>query len=126
VGVRAVYRWLERGGRAAEAQDMGEECAVEDVEYAQLYRDVERAMADREEELLAMIDGEDKAGQWMRQAWKLERRDPENWGPPATRVVHEGAIEHKVTQELPGETQKALFAVFNAMAKPKELESGSS
>lgn len=105
---------------------MGEECLAEDADYAQLYRDVERAMAEREAELLEMIDGEDKAGQWMRQAWKLERRDPENWGPPATRVVHEGAIEHRNTFELPPETQKAMHDLFNGLAKPKELTSGDS
>ena len=82
-------------------------------------------MAQREAELLEELDGEAKAGQWMRHAWKLERRDPENWGPPATRVVHEGSIEHKNTLELPPETQKAMHDLFHGMAKPKELESGT-
>jgi hypothetical protein len=125
--VRAVYRWLEKGKRVADAmeEEDGAEWNPEDAKYVQLYRDIEKARADREEELLAQIDGEEKAGQWMRQAWKLERRDPEQWGPPATRVVHEGMVEHKQMLELPPETQKNLHALLHGVSKPKELTDGS-
>jgi hypothetical protein len=124
VGVRAVYRWLERGRAAADLVDDGEPCPEGDEDYLKLFRDVERAMAIREQELLDEIDGEEKAGQWMRQAWKLERRDPENWGPPATRMVVEGAIEHTHTLELPEETAKKMHELFHEMSKPKELPAG--
>ncbi len=124
VGERVVYKWLERGKRAAEAHDEGEEALAEDEKYMQLYRDIEEAMAKRELELLSEMDGEEKVGMWMKQAWKLERRDPASWGPPATRIVHEGEVLHRQTLELPQETALAMHELFSRMAKPKELTEG--
>jgi hypothetical protein len=127
VSVRAVLRWLEKGRRALEAQEDGEEALAEDEKYVPLYLDLERALAEREAELLAKMDDPDeKVGMWMRHAWQLERRDPENWGPPASRVIHEGTVENRHTLELPQETALKIHEAFSEMAKPKELESGES
>lgn len=127
VSVRAVLRWLEKGRRALEAQEEGEEALAEDEQYIDLYLDIERALAEREAELLGMLGDDDrKVGMWMAQAWQLERRDPENWGPPASRVIHEGQVETRHTLEIPEETAKELHEVFSRMAAPKELESGES
>jgi hypothetical protein len=123
IGVRAFQRWLERGRRAADAHEEGEECLAEDEKYIQLYRDVERAVALRMAELLDEIDNNDeKVGMWMRKAWLLERAWPDEFGPPATRVVHEGEVTHRNTLELPQETQLAMHELFSQMTKPKELK----
>lgn len=127
ISVRTALKWLERGRRALEAHEEGEEALAEDEQYIELYRDVERALAEREAELLSLLgDDERKVGMWMAQAWQLERRDPENWGPPASRVIHEGQVETRHTLEIPEETAKELHEVFSRMAAPKELESGDS
>jgi transposase len=125
VSVRTVLKWIERGKRALEAHEEGAEALVEDEKFIPLYLDLERALAEREYELLEKMDDPDeKVGMWMRHAWQLERRAPEEWGPPATRVVHEGSIEHRTTLELPEDTKKEMQALFARMTKPKELESG--
>lgn len=127
IGVRAFQRWLERGRRAADAHEEGEECLVEDEQYIELYRDVEKAVAQRMAELLEEIDNNDeKVGMWMRKAWLLERAWPDEFGPPATRVVHEGEVTQRTVLELPQEAQMAMHAIFAGIAKPKELPSGGS
>ena len=123
--MRTVLKWIEKGRRALEAQEEGEEALVEDEKYVPLYLDLERALAEREAELLEKMDDPDeKVGMWMRHAWQLERRAPEEWGPPATRVVHEGSIEHRQTLELDEDTKKKMQALFVGMTKPKELGTG--
>jgi hypothetical protein len=125
--VRAFQRWLERGRRAADAHEEGEECLVEDEQYIELYRDVEKAVAQRMAELLEEIDNNDeKVGMWMRKAWLLERAWPDEFGPPTTRVVHEGEVTQRTVLELPQEAQMAMHAIFAGIAKPKELPSGGS
>ena len=125
ISVRTALKWLEKGRRAAEAIEEGEECLAEDEKYVQLFYDVEHALAEREAELLALLGDDDrKVGMWMAQAWQLERRDPENWGPPASRVVHEGVVETRHTLELPQETAVKMHELFSEMARPKELTEG--
>lgn len=127
IHVRTLHKWLERGGRAAEAHDDGGECLAEDEQFIELYRDVERAVAERMAELLNEIDdNEEKVGMWMRKSWLLERGWPEEFGPPATRVVHEGSVEHRQVLELDKDTQQAIHKAFSEMVKPKELASGDS
>lgn len=63
--------------------------------YASFYRLIEKAIADREQRLLGVIDAAcrpDKMGRmnWQAAAWKLERMHPERWSRPAQRVV----VEH--------------------------------
>lgn len=127
IHVRTLHKWLERGGKAAEAQEAGDECLAEDEKFVQLYRDVEVAVAKRMAELLDEIDdNEEKVGMWMRKSWLLERGWPEEFGPPATRIVHEGEVTDRKVLELAPDTAKAMHELFSKMTEPKGLPRGSS
>ena len=125
VSLRSFQKWLEKGRLAAEAEEEGEEFLTEHEKYIDLYRDVEKAVSMRMAELQDEIDNNDeKVGMWMRKAWLLERAWPDVYGPPASRIVHEGMIEHRQTLELPQETALAMHELFSKMVKPKALTEG--
>jgi hypothetical protein len=92
---RTYLRWLEKGKSAAEAQDEGEECLAVEAQYAQLWRDTEKARALWESDQLDLLNDEDEK-QWQKHAWKLERRLPSEYGM-GTRGDNTGTPAVQVT-----------------------------
>lgn len=78
ISERTYWRWLEMGKRALESQEAGEDVDVNDEKHIKLWLETERARATWEEETLAALDVESDKG-WQRQAWKLERRRPDDY-----------------------------------------------
>ena len=59
--------WIKRGGKGEQP-------------YANLLREVEKAMAESEMKDLAHLERAAGAGQWQAAAWRLERKMPKKWG----------------------------------------------
>lgn len=123
ISPRIYWRWLERGRSALEARESGEEIPAEYVQYIDLYLETELARAKWEEARLGDLNDPEAQQHWVKHAWQLERRMPDEYSLTTT-VRHQGEIEHKHTQELPEETQRKMLEAFAEMTKPKEIESG--
>lgn len=125
ISPRVYWKWLERGRMAVEAREEGGEVMAEYVKYVDLYLETEHARAVWEQGQLEGLNDEEQKQYWVRHAWQLERRMPDEYSLTTT-VRHQGEIEHKSTVELPEETQKKMLEAFAEMTRPKELTDGAS
>jgi hypothetical protein len=123
ISPRIYWKWLERGRMALEAREEGADVPAEYVQYVDLYVETERARALWEESCLQNLNDPEEKQYWVRNAWQLERRMPDEYSLTTT-VRHQGEIEHKTTVELPEETQKKMLEAFAEMTRPKELPRG--
>lgn len=75
----------------------GRERAEEYPYYAQLYEDVEQALAEYESSRVSLVTTAADTGTWQAAAWWLERRNPDEWGRH-DRVKHE--VNNRPTVQL--------------------------
>jgi hypothetical protein len=74
-----IYRWLEKGDRAADKLDTDQELTEKELLYLDFRNEVEQARADAMVRNVSMIS---QAAQttWQAAAWWLERTAPQMWG----------------------------------------------
>ncbi len=101
VGESTLRSWLARGRaeRGARKQAAGER------PYVELVEGVEEASARAEVRAAALLFRAAESD-WRAAAWFLERRDPESFGPPATRLEHTGADGGPVDLDVLGDLSK--------------------
>lgn len=75
----------------------GRERAEEYPYYAELYEDVEQALAEYEASRVSLVTTAADTGTWQAAAWWLERRNPDEWGRH-DRVKHE--VNNRPTVQL--------------------------
>lgn len=84
IAKKTLYEWLKRGKSYIEFIDSGAslencECKKEYL-YADFVDAMQKAMAIAEARDVQNIDMAARSGAWQASAWRLERRNPRDWG----------------------------------------------
>jgi len=72
--------WMKRGAEAKSGI------------YFEFFNEVKKAQGSAKVGWLAKIEKAANEGSWQAAAWKLERRDPENYGRTVTTTEHKGDV----------------------------------
>ena len=80
VAETTFYYWIERGGKERRHIDSGKKPRKRESAYLKALQSIEKAEAESSLGDLAMITRAAQDGAWQAAAWKLERRNPEQWG----------------------------------------------
>jgi len=80
VAETTFYYWIERGGKERRHIDSGKKPRKRESAYLHALQSIEKAEAESSLGDLAMITRAAQDGAWQAAAWKLERRNPEQWG----------------------------------------------
>lgn len=75
------YDWMKRGKESRRPN-----------RYRTFYEEVTKAQAICETRLVAIISKAEET-QWRAAAWKLERKHPERWGKPKTKVENKNRVK---------------------------------
>lgn len=117
ISERTYWRWLERGKRACEVEEEGNEPDPFDAQFMKLWRETEKARAKWEQEVIQAMDDETDKG-WQRQAWKLERRRPEDYSLVTVQRQEGGPQNVSITVINNPEALEALDGALRKLAAP--------
>ena len=117
ISERTYWRWLERGKRACETEEDGSAPDPLDAQFMKLWRETEKARAKWEQRVLdSMDEAGDKA--WQRDAWKLERRRPEDYSLVTVSRQEGGPQQVSITVINNPEALDALDGALRKLAAP--------
>jgi transposase len=119
VSERTYWRWLERGKRACETEEDGGTPDALDEKYMKLWRETEKARAVWEQEALASMQDDDTGKVWQRDAWRLERRRPEDYSLVTVSRQEGGPQQVSITVVNNPEALEGLDAVLRKLAAPQ-------
>jgi hypothetical protein len=115
IGERTIYRWLERGKRYKEAEEVGalpQESDKRYYEFTQRFLDgVSSVRLRMTGKILQAADGDAAIGKdpdWKAAAWYLERSAPALWG---RRLVPEEAVAQGEQANIEQMTKEAIAIV---------------
>lgn len=123
IALRTYEKWLTRGRRAIEDMEDGAELTKTEAPYAGLVRFVEEARAEWEASVLESLD-DDENKRWQKDAWKLERKRPEEYALVTVNRNEGGPQQVTVNVLQNPEALDKLDSALRELARPKELESG--
>lgn len=96
-----LYRWLERGDRAAEKADLGETLSEQEEMFLNFRNEVDAARASATVRNVSLIS-QAAQNSWQAAAWWLERTNPNLWGRQTRTEVsgpNNGPINVSVTAD---------------------------
>lgn len=92
VAETTFYHWIERGGKERRHIDSGKKPRKRESAYLHALQSIEKAEAESSLGDLAMITRAAQDGAWQAAAWKLERRNPEQWGRQRLDIQANGSL----------------------------------
>jgi transposase len=92
VGLSTFYYWIERGGKERRHIDSGRKARKREGAYLAALECIEKAEAESCLSDLAVITKASMDGAWQAAAWKLERRNPEQWGRQRLDIQASGQL----------------------------------
>lgn len=92
VAMATFYYWIERGGKERRHIDSGKKARKRESVYLRALEAIEKAEAESSLGDLALITRAAQEGAWQAAAWKLERRNPEQWGRQRLDISTEGSL----------------------------------
>lgn len=115
VSERTLYRWLERGKRYRDADEVNADPSSQDLpyyEFSQKFSDAISSVRLRMSgKILVAADGDESIGKdpdWKAAAWYLERSAPALWG---RRTVPEEAVAQTEQASIEQMTEEAIAIV---------------
>lgn len=92
VSLSTFYNWIERGGKERRHIDSGGKPRKRESAYLAAVEAIEKAEAESSLGDLALITRAAQDGAWQAAAWKLERRNPEQWGRQRLDIQANGSL----------------------------------
>jgi len=87
-----ITKWLSRGGKERRHVLLGGKPRKRESAFLAFVQAVEKAKSDASLIDLENISEAAKGGAWQASAWKLERRNPEQWGRQRLDIQAEGKL----------------------------------
>tara|TARA_R110000803_G_scaffold50142_2_gene104138 strand:+ start:97 stop:522 length:426 start_codon:yes stop_codon:yes gene_type:complete len=92
ISLTTFYNWIEHGGKERRHIDSGGKPRKRASAYLYALECIEKAEAQSSLADLAIITKASVDGAWQAAAWKLERRNPEQWGRQRLDIQASGQL----------------------------------
>ena len=92
ISYSALMQWISKGGKERRHIAEGGKPRKGHALYLDLVQGMEKAQAEAQLSDLAIVTRAAQEGAWQAAAWKLERRNPDQWGRNRLEVQADGRL----------------------------------